>query len=320
METYYYNYYNVKHRYTPATPQTPGWKKDYTITTDEIKSNNNSQDSDAYKAYCKLEDTYYNVSVSNRSKYKTERELYAALNQKYSAYGAYSQYSSVERNAMYENELNMTLFGCLGGGGNVDDPTDSKKQSYNRQMVNLQLNTLLSSSGIDLNQLSKYNITFTIDPMNFILKVYGVDDEELAANIERVLNTGNNAQQLFHHVLNSSRPSISDDVLTKYRAMKEFQRITGLDLSEFTHTKNNFLNIYGQNALDVYEEALNTSNQVPSGYKGAAYEYFESLLNKLSAKSYKQIQDLNLSINYQNGSLYDVSDSYIQTSKFDVSV
>lgn len=171
MENYYYNYYNVAHRYSCQSPEFPDGKKNYVVTTNEIKSNNNSQDSDAYKAYCKLEDTYYNVSVSNRSKYKTERELYAALNQKYSAHGAYSQYSSVERNAMYENELNMTLFGCLNGGGNVDDPhvggnvddpTDSEKQSYNRQMVNLQLNTLLSSSGIDLNQLSKYNIPVSL--------------------------------------------------------------------------------------------------------------------------------------------------------------
>jgi len=45
---------------------------------------------------------------------------------------------------MYENELKMTLFGCLNGGGNVNDPhidgavcdpTESEQKSYNRQMV-----------------------------------------------------------------------------------------------------------------------------------------------------------------------------------------
>lgn len=328
IESCYYNYYNVKGRYTPETPQIPGWKEDYAVTTDKICNNNKSRDSDAYKAYCKLEDTYYALSVSNREKYDSEHELGAVLALKYSAQGAYRQYSDTERRAMYDNEYNMSVYGCLSGGGNVDDPhidgavcdpTDSEKQSYNRQMVNEQLNTLLSNSGIDISQLSKYNMTFTIDPFNFILKISGVEDEELASKIENALNSGNNAQQLFCHILNSSKSSISDDVLTKYRTVKEFQNITGFNLNEFTQTEDGFVNANGENALDIYKESLKNSNAVPSQYKGAAYSYFESLLNKLSSKNYAGIQDLNLSINYQNGMLYDISDPDIQTAKFDFS-
>lgn len=42
----------------------------------------------------------------------------------------------------------MTLYGCLNGGGNVNDShlsenvrdlSDSDKQSYNRKMVNIQI-------------------------------------------------------------------------------------------------------------------------------------------------------------------------------------
>jgi len=328
IDTNYYNYYNIKGSYTTEKPEVPGWKEKYAVTTDKITKNNYSQDSDAYRAYCKLEDTYYKLSVSNREKYGTERELTSALAIKYSAQSGYSQYSDTERSAMYHNELNMTLYGCLNGGGNVDDPhidgdvcdpTDSEKQSYNRQMVNEQLKALLSNSGIDISLLTKYKITYTIDPVNFILQVSGVDDEELASEIEGALNTGKNAKQLFCHILNSSQSSISEDVLTKYRTMKDFQNVTGLDLSEFTQTVDGFVNADGENALDVYKEYLGTSDAVPSQFKGAAYSYFESLLDKLSSKTYAEIPDLILSIGYQNNALYDISDSDIQTAKFDVS-
>lgn len=203
--------------------------------------------------------------------------------------------------------------------GPVCDPTDSEKQNYNRQMVNKQLNTLFTNSRIDITQLMKYNVVFIIDPFNFRLTVSGMEDKELACKIENVLNSGNNAQQLFYHILNSSKPSISDDVLTKYRTMKEFQNITGLDLSEFTQTEDGFVNANGENALGIYRESLKTSDAVPPQYKGAAYRYFESLLDKLSLKHYAEIQDLNLSINYKNGILYDISDPDIQTAKFDIS-
>ena len=62
----YYNYYNVKGRYSPETPQTPSWKKLYEVVDDRVKSNNENPESGIYKAHCKLEETYYHSSVSNR--------------------------------------------------------------------------------------------------------------------------------------------------------------------------------------------------------------------------------------------------------------
>lgn len=157
LDTAYYNYYNVKGRYSPETPQTPAWKRTYEVVDDRIEGNNRSQDCDAFRAAVKLEETYYAVSVSNRAKYKTEDDLKQALSEKYFSSSAYSQYTRTERNAMYQNELNMTMFGCLSGGGNVNDPhldgpvygtTDEEVFTYNRQMVNTQINNIFPRLGL----------------------------------------------------------------------------------------------------------------------------------------------------------------------------
>ena len=83
VKSLYYNYYNVKGRYTPETPQIPAWRKTFEVVEDRIESNNRSQDSDLYKAYVKLEDIYYDKAVRNRAKYKDENSLRQALSEEY---------------------------------------------------------------------------------------------------------------------------------------------------------------------------------------------------------------------------------------------
>lgn len=327
--TAYYNYYNLKGRYTPETPQVPSWKKEYSVTKDEVKSNNRSQEDDAYKAYSKLEDVYYAVSVRNREKYSDVNDLYAYLNEKYYSNSSYNGYSYEEKKAMYFNELEMTLFGCLGGGGNVDDPhlsgdvcdpTDSEKQSYNRKMVSTQIQNILTNSGINLSLLNSSKLIFTIDPFNYMLKVSGVEDDSLAQQIESALNSGNNAKQLFYHILNSNSDNISRDVITKYRALKDFQNVTGLDLRDYSVTDDGFVNADGENALDIYKEYLKSTNAVPSEFKGTAYSYFAEQLQKLSRMNFSEIQDLNLEIGYGQNGLYDISDENIYVSTFNALV
>ncbi|QNU68126.1 DUF4885 family protein [Ruminiclostridium herbifermentans] len=327
INTTYTNYYNIKGIYTTETPQTPAWKKKYEVTTDEIKSKNYSQNSDVYKAYCKLEEIYYSASVSNRSKYKSVDELSNALGQKYLFSSTYKDYSYSQRRAMYENELEMTLYGCLSGGGNLNDPhlsgavsepSESDMKSYNRQMVNLQFQNILSKFGISLAPSD--NLYLTIDPFEYQLKVLGIEDEELIRQLEEALNNGDNSRQLFFHILHNCSTNISDNVRTKYRALKDFQNVTGLDLRNFIQVDNKFINKEGINALDIYKESLKTTKAVPNEFKGSAYLYFNSLLQKLSKVNFSEIPDLNLSIGYKNGVLYDISNENVQIETFNVSV
>lgn len=322
VDALYYNYYNNKVRYTPETPQIPIWKKEYEVITDEVRSSNYSPDSDYYKANVKLEEIYYAASVANRAKYKTESEVSGALWEKY--YGiasVYSQYSDEEKRAMYENEWDMTLFGCLTGNANLRDPrlngkvsdqSEAEKSSYNRKMVSQQVTNILKNHGMDTSLFSDSTLTFIIDPFYFKLKVSGAD-AVLTKQIEDILNTGDNAKELFFYILNCSSTSIAETVRKKFELMKEFQNITGLDLREFQQTKDGFLDDSGKNALDIYKESLKNS---PGMYKGLAYEYFESRLKKMSFSNFHGIPDMDLSIAYKNEYLYDISDPGIQISRF----
>ena len=209
-----------------------------------------------------LEDTYYAMGVRNRAKYTTVSQVYAALSEKYSS-DYYKQFSELEVTAMYDNELEMTLFGCLGGGGNLDDPhlkgevrdvTEKQAHEYNRKTINMQLCNIFGNAGIDSAMLSKYNMTFSIDPYNYSLKVSGVDDAGLTAMLEKLLNKDHNARELFYHIMHSNRASISDYAKAKYHTLNSFASVTGQDPRQYRQTEAGLVNGRGENILDVYRE------------------------------------------------------------------
>lgn len=304
----YYNYYNIKGRYSPETPQTPSWKKLYEVVDDRVKSNNENPESGIYKAHCKLEETYYKASVSNRAKYKDADSLKQALGEKYLFGDAYKNYSYEQRRAMYENELNMTMYGTCG---NMNDPhldgpvkgsTTPEQAAYNRKMVNTQISTILSNAGLDVSLLG--NMTFSIEPFNHTLSVFGVDGKTKSI-VEQLLNSDSNSVELFYHVMQSNRSRIDESVLDKYRAIHDFKEVTGEDLRTYSQTKDGFVDEKGRNALDVYKKALETTDSVPSQFKGAAYEVFSGNLKTLMGKDFASIPDMNLQIGFSNGELQD---------------
>ena len=324
-ETAFYNYYNISYRYTPEAPKTPAWKEDLKIVKDQVKSNNRDPESERYKAFEKLEDTYYAMGVRNRAKYTTVSQVYAALSEKYSS-DYYKQFSELEVTAMYDNELEMTLFGCLGGGGNLDDPhlkgevrdvTEKQAHEYNRKTINMQLCNIFGNAGIDSAMLSKYNITFSIDPYDYSLKVSGVDDAGLTAMLEKLLNKDHNARELFYHIMHSNRASISDYAKTKYHTLNSFASVTGQDPRQYRQTEAGLVNDRGENILDIYREALKTSDAVPAQYKGTAYNVFEENIKKLLSEGFYRIPDLNLRVGYKDGMLQDLPNEDIMHNSFD---
>ena len=324
-ETAFYNYYNISYRYTPEAPKTPAWKEDLKIVKDQVKSNNRDPESERYKAFEKLEDTYYAMGVRNRAKYTTVSQVYAALSEKYSS-DYYKQFSELEVTAMYDNELEMTLFGCLGGGGNLDDPhlkgevrdvTEKQAHEYNRKTINMQLCNIFGNAGIDSAMLSKYNMTFSIDPYDYSLKVSGVDDAGLTAMLEKLLNKDHNARELFYHIMHSNRASISDNAKAKYHTLNSFVSVTGQDPRQYRQTEAGLVNDRGENILDIYREALKTSDAVPAQFKGTAYNVFEENIKKLLAEGFYRIPDLNLSIGYKDGMLQDLPNEDIMHNSFD---
>ena len=308
VKSSYYNYYNVKGRYSPETPQTPSWKKLYEVVDDRVKSNNENPESGIYKAHCKLEETYYNKAASNRARYKDADSLKQALGEKYLFGDAYKNYSYEQRRAMYENELNMTMYGTCG---NMNDPhlegpvkasTVSEQAAFNRKMVNTQISTILSNAGLDVSMLG--NMTFSIEPFNHTLTVMGLDTQTKSI-VEQLLNSNDNSVELFYHIMHSNRSRIDESVLDKYRAIQNFKEVTGDDLRTFSQTKDGFVDKNGRNALDVYKKALETTDRIPAQFKGAAFEVFAGNLHTLMGKDFASIPDMILQIGFSNGELQD---------------
>jgi hypothetical protein len=313
IETVYYNYYNIKDRYTPKAPQKPSWKKDCEVVTDKIQATNGNSESKKNKMYERLEARYYSASVANRSKYRTEDEVYTALWDKYlSNNSKYSgKYNETQRRAMYENELQMTLYGC--GAGNPLDPFAGEgvcqdesfyeeQKSYNRKMVTTQINSLFEANGLN-SLIGSQMLTFTMNPLTYQLSVSGTDDEDLKQKIEEILNKDKNSSELFFHIMRNSSSAISSDARNKYLLMSEFYDATGQDLREYIQRDGGFYDKDGNNALDVFKNGLVESDTTQ---KGETYGYFQDLLRRVSHVDISNVPDMVLSIGYQSGVLMDL--------------
>ncbi len=323
--SHYYNYYNVKGRYTTSEPQKAGWVEKYESVEDRIEGNNSNKDSELYKAYVKLEDIYYDLGADNRAKYSSYEELQNALAQKYSLAGYYGKYTVAERNAMYQNELSMSAFGYCS---NMTDPrlngaphaeTDSEKKSYNRQCVNKQINNIFTNNGISQASFVNGSFTFIINPYTYQLTVEGNADKSIMSQMATLLNENGNSKELFFHILNSiGSTNIDKNVLTKYMAASTLREYTNLDIRDFIQTKDGLIDRDGNNILDVFKKSVKESSKIPSEFKGVAYNVFEEYIKQITKEDVNSIEDLYLSIGFENGQLKDMSNSNIMRTGFDV--
>lgn len=322
VRSHHYNYYNVKERYTPAKPQKTGWEKRYESVENRIEGNNNNRDTDLYKAYVKLENIYYDLGVANRARYSTYEELSAAISQKYQS-PYYMQFSYSERKAMCDNELSMSAFGHCG---NMSDPrlngpvyaeTDSEKKSYNRQCVNKQINNIFANAGINVGFLENKSFSFTINPYTYELMVDGNGDKSVMLQMEALLNDNGNSKELFFHILNSiGSGNINKMVLAKYRVASLLREYTDLDIQDFVQTKNGLVDEKGNRILDVFKQKVKESSKVPAEFKGAAYDNFEQYINQIASTDINNIDDMYLSIGFENGQLKDISNGNIISGGF----
>ena len=321
----YYNYYNIASRHKTEEVSEAWYHKD--LSKDEIVSNNTgilNKDSKNADLYRKLESAYMGVAESNRAKYSTVDELRAALNEKYSATGAYAKYSKEQRNAMYLNELSMTCFGIIGshtgmGGGDIlADPhlkgevtknTSSETKEFNMKTLAQQFRNVFANNGLDISMFGNARFSFTVKGMTGKLSVLLLQDDNkqpvsdsLLEQMQEALNTNDNARQLFYNMLYNANKegTVSEAERTKYLLYLNFYQETGQDIREFTQTEDGFVNEEGEYARDLYEEGLKTST-VPAEFKGSAYEYFTSLEEKALRYDISKVPDLTLSMEYQSG-------------------
>jgi 23S rRNA pseudoU1915 N3-methylase RlmH len=102
------------------------------------------------------------------------------------------------------------------------------------------------------------------------------------------------------------------------KANTDFKYMQDIIQSRNGQKDNIVISEEGKNILDVYKEALKTSNAVPAAYKGDAYSNFADNITELLSKDYINIPDLILSIGYSNGMLQSLTNESVMQARFNV--
>ena len=89
----------------------------------------------------------------------------------------------------------------------------------------------------------------------------------------------------------------------------EIKNRTGYDLRELENVDGKFLTQDGTDILELYKIGVINSKNIPEEYKGMVFELYSGKLIELAKKGFENIEDLNLSIDYKNGSFYDLGQS-----------
>lgn len=324
----YYNYYHVKGRYeTPDGKAKTAWY-DRDLSQEEIGASNagtpdrNFQNADLCR---QIADAYRGLAEANRAKYATAQEATDAIWAKYNSQGYFCSYSYEERTAMARNEIQMTLYGTVRLGDIWDDPhlqgkvsqnahngaDEVEARNFNVKTLEAQFQNLWANHGIDASRLSGGNFAFSVNGMDMraavtLLEGQAAGDDGLLGQMADALNSQKNAGNLFHNLLTDAnqRGLLPRDALAKYRLFSDFKNVTGLDIRDFTQTASGFVDGEGRDATDVYAEALKTTDKVPAQFKGAANDYFQTLVADALRYDLATVPDLELQMEYRDGKVY----------------
>ncbi|MGJ0311880.1 DUF4885 family protein [Aliarcobacter cryaerophilus] len=185
-----------------------------------------------------------------------------------------------------------------------------EEKKFNRESVNTQFQQLLDKYSISVPKDT--NLTFTIDPYDYKVTVSGLDDKNLSSLIEDVLNTASNSKELFSHIYNSTldnNSQVSKEKSDKKTLFHEIKNRTGYDLRELENVDGKFLTQDGTDILELYKTGVINSKNIPEEYKGMVFELYSGKLTELGKKGFENVPDLVLSIDYKNGSFYDLGQS-----------
>ncbi|MCY7568819.1 DUF4885 family protein [Bacillus safensis] len=263
-----------------------------------------------------LDEKYEKINEQNKRFNDPQDHIYNKYRNPYSSYFR-SDLTKPEREAAYIMEMSWAR---NNKGGQYDfndaifrnekryDPTQEsvEKRILNRQKVNEQLQDLFSKNGITIPKNT--NLTFTIDPNNFKLVVSGSKDESLMKQIEDLLNTTNNTRELFFHIMksrNDDSTQFTPDSLAKFHLVNQIKTVTGYNLKDLSIVNGQFVTDNGTNIFDLYKEELFKNPYTAENARIAASHYGAQLFD-LAKNGFDSIQDLVLSIGYQNGSLQDI--------------
>ena len=145
--------------------------------------------------------------------------------------------------------------------------TDKEKQ-YARSVVNQQISNLFSKNGISLSKQA--DLTFSIDPYTYQLTVSGNADRDTLSQIEKLLNEGDNAKNIWTHAWICMHDADNEIVnsqanMTKanqYSLWHEVYETTGYDARNATYRNGTFIAEDGTDLLALFKEKAGEGPQI----------------------------------------------------------
>jgi hypothetical protein len=180
---------------------------------------------------------------------------------------------------------------------------------HRRNMINSQLNDLLQRNGIHLPE--NLRLSFIIDSQ-YRLRVTGSDDESLIRQIENLLNSNGNSAQLFTHILQSTTTvernsnQVRDDSLRKYQVDWSIRRYTDYTRQDLELVKGRFLTKDGVDIMEHIRRGIAEEFRETGGGAGILMEFTRQELEWLAAIGPENIPEMVLTIDFENGHLFDV--------------
>ena len=219
--------------------------------------------------------------------------------------------TKAERDAAYTNEIRFQNQGEKNGNYMLaDDPIfksmgsvsggvieTAERKAYDREKVNSKFQSLLDKYNISIPQDTK--LSFTIDPNTLKATVSGTTDSALAKSVEDVINTADNAKQLFLHIMSSR----SDDSTqyngasgSKFNLTQNIKNVTGYNLKDLEIKDGKFVTEDGTDVFEIYTKKINENPKLSDFTKQMTLGSDGAELAKLAKNGFDSVPDLVLSI------------------------
>ena len=317
-EVGHYNYYNIKGRYSPETPQDWYQKMVDRYESDELRSKGESNNpySDLNQSIHALDEKLAPMGASLRARFSNYDDADKYLCMKYfgtERIGYTKRDSEPEKFAMYINDLNMVMFGSVRSGYGLEfaDPRinnpeyanatewDKAEEKAQHDSISNNMAHLLENNGIDIGDNS---LLISINPYSGVngLNIEGLDDVNIKSVLLKALEKNNNSANLLHYGMRNQ--NIDNDALTKYRAYSSLKEYTGLDLSELILKDGEYYTADDRSVKDLLIDGIDKSNSVGLEFKGIAFDYVKGLLDSVAEKGWNAMPDLDIKIGYSKDS------------------
>ena len=181
------------------------------------------------------------------------------------------------------------------------------KNSFDRQMINRQIGNILSESGISISDNEEY--TFTVDAYTNRITVDG-SDKGKAAEIENVLNKGQNGKNLYDHIRLCGTWENNSQIFKEGQTLRYsnelVKELIGVNLAECTQNGNDFItpdNRSVKEMLHKYAKANPTDGFTVESHTKLLHSY----IDHASEFSYSdRSTKMDLSIKFNSTGLHDI--------------